>query len=535
MTGADSTLLADRATRSVLVNQLLFCAIVTLACVLQLLLEPAVRVSEMLLAVVLTALATGAALLVPWQRLPPLASVVLPALDIVVVGFLRHAAPNAGVGLLWTFPAMWIAWAFGIITSVVAVCAIVGVYWYSIAVDETSRVTASILLLPILIAALAFTTSVLSRRIRARGELLARQSRLLEAAARRARRHEDAMREVLDAVDFGVIRISADGDLVIANEAQSRLHQEHDHAYGPDGVTPLAADQLPLPRARRGETFEGQMIWYGDPGAERRALTVTARRLHDEDGAEAGTIVVSHDVTAEQLALRAREDLMASVSHELRTPLTSIVGYLDLALDDESATPSVARSLTIAQRNAERLLELIGDILSASAAARDGVTISIARDDADLADIVRASVEAALPRATERGIRLDATGVESVPASVDPLRIRQVVDNLLSNATKYNNDGGRIEVGCTSDGTNGWIVVRDDGPGIREQEQALLFDRFFRSSTVRNTGIHGSGLGLAISRDIARRHGGDVTVRSAPGEGATFVVRLPLTTPREDR
>ena len=116
---------------------------------------------------------------------------------------------------------------------------------------------------------------------------------------------------------------------------------------------------------------------------------------------------------------------------------------------------------------------------------------------------------------------------EAVPLFADPFRLRQVVDNLLSNGIKYNRDGGELSVGVTAEGDTAWVIVRDTGICISEEDQPKLFERFFRSDLVRNSTVHGSGLGLAISRDIVRLHGGDLTVHSVLGEGTTAVVRIP--------
>ena len=147
---------------------------------------------------------------------------------------------------------------------------------------------------------------------------------------------------------------------------------------------------------------------------------------------------------------------------------------------------------------------------------------------------MRAAVESAAPRAAERRITIDASGVEPTIAYIDPHRVRQVIDNLLSNAVKYGHDGGNVAVGVTSDVDHAWLVVRDDGPGISAEEVPRLFERFFRSDAVRNTSTHGSGLGLGISRDIVRSHGGEITVQSTPGEGSTFIARLPRRAPRRE-
>ena len=125
------------------------------------------------------------------------------------------------------------------------------------------------------------------------------------------------------------------------------------------------------------------------------------------------------------------------------------------------------------------------------------------------------------------GIRVDASGVRSCPAVVDAHRLRQVVDNLLSTAVKYNTSGGVVLVSVAREADTVLITVADDGPGISPNEKGRVFERFFRADTVRNSSVHGSGLGLAISRDIARAHGGDITMTTEPGAGAVFTVHLP--------
>lgn len=526
--------------RTVLQNQVLLASIVLLGSVAILALGQARDINTFVVGMGVVFAATGAALVVPWNRFPPVVSAVIPAADIIAIGILRYASPDSGLGILWAFPAMWIAYMYGLVGTVLAVSGITVLFWTLVAIDSVQRVTAATLLLPVSVAAVATIAYLAARRSWAQRELLDKQTRNLERSVERARRQEDIVTDALDAVDFGVIRISPDGSLAVTNEAHARLQRARSKgadaaAFGADGVTRLLVDEMPLARARAGELFENELVWYGEPGDDnRRALSMTARRIQDVGGHDAGTIVISRDVTTEELALRAREDLVASVSHELRTPLTSIIGYLDLALDEESLAPTARRSLEVAERNATRLLELVSDILTVSAASRQGVDLTVTPQSCDLSDVVMASIEAVIPPAGERRITIDASGVEPAMAYADPHRIRQVMDNLLSNAVKYNDDGGHIEVGLTSDGLHAWIVVRDDGPGISEQELPRLFERFFRADAVRKTTTHGSGLGLAISRDIVRAHGGEITVQTRSGEGATFIVRLPATNPRGD-
>ena len=523
--------------RTAALNQLLLGAVVLLLAVVGLARAFAGDRELFYFAVVIVFIATAAAIVVPWNRIPAYASAIVPIADIVAIALMTEASQTSGFSFLFIFPAMWLAGSFGVPGLLFGVASTSIVYTAQ-AITDASDVSVTTLLPPFAIIALATTSYLTARRARMQRYLLEAQTRLLGQALAQARQQEETVTEALDAVDFGIIRVDAAGRIAVTNEAHGALQSVRDpddpdgepvvlQAYARDGITLLARRRQPLARALRGETFDDEVVWFGEPGGDRRALTVTARRIHNDDGSAAGSVVVSRDITAELSAIRAREDLVASVSHELRTPLTSIVGYLELVLD-EDLSPSARRGLEVAERNANRLLAIIADILAASSTGRSTIALSITPEPTDLSAIAASSVELHAPRAAERGIEMDATGLEPAVASVDPLRIRQVLDNLLSNAVKYNREGGSIQIGTTVDADHAWIVVRDTGTGISRSELPQLFGRFFRADAVRKTSTHGSGLGLSISRDIVRSHGGEITVQSELGVGTTFVVRLPI-------
>lgn len=534
------TILTERLGihRSILSNQALLLAATLLLVVSTSLLGQIRYVTIFALSVSVIFAGAVLAILAPWRSLPAWALGIVPIIDVAAIAVLRESAPLAGVGLLWAFPAIWIGSTFGVGGIVAVFLSVSAIVAFQLSYDDEQRLTAATVVLPFTVVALAALANSTARRARAQRALLEKQSAELRRSAERARRQEDLVTEVLDAVDFGVIRITPGGDLTVTNEAHARLQATADvfgapiAAYAADGVTPVSADATPLFRARAGEEFEGELVWFGAPGEGRRALSVTARRLPSTTDAHGGSIVVSRDVTAEEQALRARDDLVASVSHELRTPLTSIIGYLDLAMDDPAMDAATRERLEVAARNATRLRELVSDILAMSAASRHGAEFDLVPAETDVATVVRLSIESQAPRAADSGIRIDDTAVRTGTAVVDPRRLRQVVDNLLSNAIKYNERGGTVTVETEVDDRSVRIVVSDDGPGISATEQSRLFERFFRGDAVRNSSTHGSGLGLAISRDIVRAHGGEITVRSSLGEGATFTVRLPRETGR---
>jgi signal transduction histidine kinase len=515
-----------------MLHQLLLCTLVlavnALAFVIGATPDPALFLTGSMLV-----FAAGAATLaIPWSRIAPGWLLIIPVVDIVAIALLRLAEPAGGLNMLWVFPAIWLA-SLGTVGFVLQFVLIAAFNWT--AMDLSADLTYATILLPVAILGIATMVFLRNRRSEAQESLLDRHAALLAGALQRAQRQEELLTEVLDAVDFGVLRIAPDGSVAIVNEALGRFQnaipgfgrsdRQLGSAYRSDGTTPLAEEERPLMRAIQGEVFDDQVVWFGHPDERRTAMSMTVRRMRDAYGADAGAVLIARDVTKEMSALRARDRLVASVSHELRTPLTSVLGYIDLALDSLDRPELARKDLEIAARNGDRLLEIVADILAASSSSRLSVDMTISPEDVDVSDIARACAEAWRPRAAERAVTIVTRDVEPARAYADPLRLRQVVDNLMSNAVKYNRDGGEASIGCTSDGRSTWIVVRDTGPGIADADRERLFERYFRA---RND-VEGTGLGLSISRDIARAHGGDITVRSSRGVGSTFIVELPAT------
>jgi signal transduction histidine kinase len=245
-------------------------------------------------------------------------------------------------------------------------------------------------------------------------------------------------------------------------------------------------------------------------------------------------VVAAHDITAETRAVQDRDDLVTSMSHELRTPLSSILGYVDLTLEDPTLSTKSRKMLEIAVTNTERIMALLGDLLAARSSGRSSAMV-IRPTGCDLAQIVRESMDAVRVLASDRMVTMSLESPEQLAAVVDPFRVRQVVDNLLSNAIKYNELGGRVQIRLAVSGTP-WdgvrLTVADRGRGMTPEEQKGLFERFYRAESVRGTTIHGTGLGLSICRQIVELHHGEIGIESESGKGTAVTVRLPLVTPR---
>jgi signal transduction histidine kinase len=255
-------------------------------------------------------------------------------------------------------------------------------------------------------------------------------------------------------------------------------------------------------------------------------LSVTPRL--DKSGEIVGYLFVAYDQTKAQEVARLKDEFVGLISHELRTPLSSILGYLELMRDEDETelSESQLRYLGVAERNAHRLLRLVGDLLF-TAQVESG-KFSLDQKEQDIAPIIAASVESARPVATAAGITLRTELVEGLLVNGDAVRLGQACDNLISNAIKFTPSGGSVTVGLSAADSDVVITVQDTGMGIAASELDKLFSRFFRASTAPRNAVPGVGLGLVITRAIIRAHGGDMGVTSEEGVFTCFSMTLPM-------
>ena len=516
---------------------------------------PAVLTSELFVAsLVLHALLFAGCLLVPWERLGPQAQLVIPILDLVAIGLSRNgAAPNLqGLSVLAIFPVIWLsasgmAAKTGIILSffgpaVIGLPSLLAKIPHITPADITTAV-----LLPFMMLAVSLAVRFASVNMRLQQRRLESQEAEMRNLLAASKENERLLHTILDTVDVGIIAVDADGKVLLVNDQQNQFEsaarpgdhtQSNDHPLQRDGdetkplllskdrKTPLPPDKHPVERAIRGETFADHLVWFGEK-PRQRAVSTAARAIRNDDGEFDGAVVVFNDVTGLVEAISAKDEFVANVSHEFRTPLNAVIGNLDLVLEDEDTlSPLAMERLEVAQRNAERLLALVSDLLvSASAAA------SIYPRKTDLAGLVESSIGSAHLHAERSRVELDTDVPAPLWVHVDPLRIGQALDNLVSNAIKYSPDGGHVKVSARSE--KGWVKlqVQDAGMGMTEAETSRIFTRFYRSAAAKEASIPGVGLGLSITKAIVERHGGEISCTSKPGAGSTFTVALPMDGP----
>jgi signal transduction histidine kinase len=213
-----------------------------------------------------------------------------------------------------------------------------------------------------------------------------------------------------------------------------------------------------------------------------------------------------------------RRQLLADVSHELRTPLTVIQGSIEGMLDGLYPTDREQLERLLAEtRQLERLIEDLRTLSLADAGA-----LPLRREPTDLGALAAEVVAGFEPAAAAESVRLDVSVDEGPPVALDPLRMRQVISNLVSNALRHTPSGGSVGIRVSHAADAVSLEVTDTGTGMDAEAAARAFDRFWRSGDTA-----GAGLGLAIVRDLVRAHGGEVSLTSAPGQGTTVSCRFP--------
>jgi len=302
---------------------------------------------------------------------------------------------------------------------------------------------------------------------------------------------------------------------------------------------------LPIQIEYRVVAKDGRVVWIQDDAAVARdargkplylqgfMADVTARKqseleLH-ELSAERDRLLERERAQNERLRSldRMKDEFVALVSHELRTPLTSIRGYVELIQEDAELLPSETRGfLDVVDRNAERLIHLVGDLLVM--AQVEGGMHSFDWAEVELEPLIAGCIEAAEPAAEQAGVELAFDCPRILSMTGDPMRLAQLVDNLMSNAIKFTPNGGRVEVHVAASRDTVVIEVRDTGLGISPEEQGQLFDRFFRTQAATDNAIAGTGLGISIVKAIVDAHRGSIGVESVEGRGTTFHVELPV-------
>ncbi|WP_244444025.1 sensor histidine kinase [Clavibacter michiganensis] len=492
---------------------------------------------------VVAAIVTIVAAVVPWERIDSDWVAVLPMVDFVALALCHDAIGDQvpSTAFLIVFPVIWLAYAFALHVLWLGALGTASVlalpYFRTGTVPEGTTGWSHLVVLPVVMLLVAVAVNLLAQQLIRQHARLEDMQRELTGTLVDLQERNSIIDGVLDAIDDTVIVLDATGRIMLRNRAARELMAlagpvDPDDpmlgrlVYEEDRVTVVPPERQLVARARAGEVVGREVYWIGEGGAQKAVLS-SLSPLVDASGRMFGTVVVSTDVTALALAVTEREDFVASVSHELKTPLTSILGYVELIADDleedDLDDRITAARLAIVERNAQRLLGLIGDLLTAAQH-----TLAVNRNLVDVGEIVENALDVIRPHAHASGVTLVEPDYEELVAEVDAVRIGQVLDNLLSNAVKYTPEGGTVITEVGVDGDHFRLCVTDDGVGMSAEDTSQLFTRFFRTNSARASTVAGVGLGLSITRSIVEAHDGSIEVESAVGTGTSMRVRLPL-------
>jgi PAS domain S-box-containing protein len=296
-------------------------------------------------------------------------------------------------------------------------------------------------------------------------------------------------------------------------------------------------------RRKNGELFQARVVLT----ALRRdgELVGFSKIAQDLTGEREHHLALEAAMRAAQAASVAKSQFLANTSHEIRTPLNAIMGYaelLEMGLAG-ALSPQQRQYVSRIQRTSGHLLALINDVLDLSRI--EAGHVNAVREPGSVHEVVSSALLLVEPQVRARRIALGNACGDATAYRGDPERVRQILANLLSNAVRFTEPGGRVTVTCgTLDhpapdaslshaGPVTFIKVEDTGVGILPDQLDRIWEAFVQVDASRTRVIGGSGLGLTISRHLARLMGGDITVRSEPGLGSAFVVWLPAAEPRE--
>ena len=225
---------------------------------------------------------------------------------------------------------------------------------------------------------------------------------------------------------------------------------------------------------------------------------------------------------------KSRQEFVSNVSHELKTPLTAIKVLSDsLVLEPDVPIEMYREFITDINSEIDREAKIVNDLLALVKLDKTSGELNIA--EININELLEIILKRLKPLALKRGIEMVFESYRTVLAEVDEVKISLVFTNLIENAIKYNRDGGKVMVSLNADHKYFYVKVEDTGVGIPEEEQGLVFDRFYRVDKARSRETGGTGLGLSITKSAVQMHKGSIKVQSIPGVGSIFTVRIPLS------
>ncbi len=336
------------------------------------------------------------------------------------------------------------------------------------------------------------------------------------------------LRSILKSISNGILAIDIEGNILLINdEAKKMINCPKEVMVEGRNISFAIRNNLILKQI---------MMFMGSKVNEKTIINMEDGRflrikldpvyLQNNKSIVIGSIVNIEDISERVRAENMRKDFVANVSHELKTPLTSISGFAEtLKLNENIDKETRNRFLTIIDGEANRLRRLIEDILTLSFIENDKKE---EKEAINLYSVYRRVEDMLMISARTKNISLNCDADETIKIAANADYVKQIILNLVDNAIKYTPENGNVNVKIFADKDDAVIKVSDTGMGIPKEDQARIFERFYRVDKARSREIGGTGLGLAITKHIAMNLGGTISVESELEKGSTFTVRIPI-------
>jgi len=373
---------------------------------------------------------------------------------------------------------------------------------------------------------------------------LGEAARMLNETVESVHRKIQSLREeldkcvsIMDEFSDGILAVNEHGRIIYLNDQARNLlkideNDVQDHIVSEatrvedaqEAIQECLSSEEPVQR-------EGRRV---DPDDEL-ILTIKVSPLSTSSGEFVGAVASIRNITELRRLQTVRQDFVANVSHELKTPITAIQGLIETLASDQTMDEETRLRFTRKVRDqTRRMSNLVEDLLTISRLESDENEVDGRRFD--VVEPVREAMKTLKPQADKKNhdMIMDIPG-HSIYARGDPAAIRQITSNLLENAIKYTSENGRIQLRTSENGEDVVIQVEDNGTGIEPHQQERIFERFYRVDEARSREAGGTGLGLSIVKHLVLKLDGEVNVKSTPGQGSVFTIRIPLASEPDEQ
>jgi len=363
--------------------------------------------------------------------------------------------------------------------------------------------------------------SIETRRLREE-----RERRLLEVAYERSKSST-----IINCMTDGVLVINREAQIVLRNAAMGRIVPAVGRCAIPAPLSLLGCAEMEGLLRETLSSTSTRTIVSKEIQFDKSTYMANVSPVLEPNGEVLGAVAVLRDISALKKLETAKSMFVSMVAHEVKSPLAAIEGYLDVILSGAAGvdSPKARSMIERALVRARTLRTMISELISLVAIETGKFTFK--RSPMDLGDVLKEVVETYREKAEQKQITLDLTceqGAAYHRILADRQAMLSVFGNLVDNAIKYTNEGGRVGVRLATDGNYVQATVEDNGIGMSPDETERVFDEFYRARNEQTAKVPGTGLGLTLVKRLLELHHGRITVRSAPGVGSTFTVSLPL-------